>query len=75
MRTLPTLIAGAAISAAAVMLWKNRQRRPGHAMRAHRADGSDDTASFSAGIADEGIIPDSRQEPAGADFGKHVPAE
>lgn len=62
MRTSTALMGGAVLSAAAAMLWKNMGRKSSPGVRAHRADGSDDSASFSAGIADEGTIPDSSVE-------------
>ena len=47
------LMALAAIGSALFLLVRRRPRR-----LADRADGADDSASFAAGIADEGLIPD-----------------
>ena len=61
-RNWPGLGVAAGIGSAALVaaLLYSRQRGGGSAAkpRAHRADGSDDSASFSAQIADEGTIPD-----------------
>lgn len=56
---LPALAAaGAALS---IGIWAlGLRRRPGDAgPRAHQVDGSDATAAFEAGIADENIVPES----------------
>jgi hypothetical protein len=48
---------GAMLIGGGVGLLMGQSARP-KARLAHRADGSDDSASFAAGIADEGTIPD-----------------
>lgn len=49
-------LGSAAIAGAAIALYATARRQPRRL--AHRVDGSDDSASFAAGIADEGTIPD-----------------
>lgn len=61
-----TAAAGGIAAIAAVWIWRSRRARsPG---LTHRADGTDDSASLSARIADEGMIPD-------IDLGASAPAE
>lgn len=61
---LPALLpavaaAGAALAIGIWALGALRRRRGGGGPRAHQVDGSDATAAFEAGIADENIVPES----------------
>lgn len=51
--------AGAALAIGIWALGALRRRRGGGGPRAHQVDGSDATAAFEAGIADENIVPES----------------